>query len=152
MADNTLPCYAFVYGTLKRGYGNYDRILKNTSQFIGTATTLQKYDMLDSGFPVIMPNENGYPVKGEVFLVTQIPVLEDLDRLEGEGSMYDRKEISVEVTQPDGKAVELQVQVYIGCPAWQRRRRTNLFWLSADGEWVWDLAKTHHSFYEEERG
>jgi len=151
MTDNTLPTLVFVYGTLKRGYGNYNRILKNTSQFMGEAVTLQKFDMLDSGFPVIMPNDDGNVVKGEVFRVHQIPVLDDLDRLEGEGSMYDRKEIEVELKPDNGGKPELaKVQVYIGCPAWQRRRRTNPLWLNEDGEWVWDLGRGHYSLDQDD--
>lgn len=156
MADNKLPCYVFVYGTLKRGYGNYDRILKNTSQFVGTATTCGRYDMLDSGFPVIMENpDGGHVVRGDVFLVHQIPVLDDLDRLEGEGSMYDRKEIEVELIRADNKMLGgrpdiVRVQTYVGCPAWARRRQVNPTWLNEDDEWVWDLKRTHYSLFEED--
>lgn len=78
----------FVYGTLKKGYGNWDRYLRQ-SELVGRAATVGKFDMTNVGFPYIYPTQSGHRVAGEVFEIDQ-PTLANLDRLEGEGHHYDR--------------------------------------------------------------
>lgn len=133
----------FVYGTLKQGYGNWQRLLEGKSVFLGKAVTVSKYTMLDSGFPVLMESgkrETGN-VAGEVYEVDS-NVLKHLDRLEGEGSMYDRKLIQIELANADAEAAFIDVHAYIGCPkCWDSRRERlitqrdkygNLFWGRAE--------------------
>lgn len=125
----------FVYGTLKRGFNNYTRLLTGpTTKFIGPAVTDGKFKMLDSGFPVLLTVQSGGKrVAGEVFEVDHA-TLANLDRLEGEGSMYDRKVVTVEMS--DGSFV--QASTYIGCEHWRTSdyaepwRKTN-----AAGHWDW---------------
>ncbi len=82
----------FVYGTLKRGYGNGKRLLEPTSTFI-SEHIIDGYKLLDSGFPVAAPSPNS-KVKGEIWDIGDSDsVLNSLDRLEGEGWLYSRKEI-----------------------------------------------------------
>lgn len=82
----------FVYGTLKEGYGNnhylrgakklYDSILKDHIIYFSYGST---------GFPVAkqMENVNTY---GEVWDIGENKtILNAIDRLEGEGSMYHRR-------------------------------------------------------------
>lgn len=84
----------FVYGTLKQGYGNH-RILEG-KPFLGEAVTDGLFDMINAGFPVLIPNSSGLPVRGEVYDITgDVATLDSLDSLEGEGIMYDRREINV---------------------------------------------------------
>lgn len=110
----------FVYGTLKRGYGNHDRLLAG-KEFLGIARTVDTFDMINASFPVIVPNEQGFPVVGEVFDITgDTATLDGLDRLEGEGVMYDRKEITVILN--DDRVV---CSVYIGNPKYWGRRGVN---------------------------
>ncbi len=85
----------FVYGTLKKGYGN-NRLLAN-SLFCGKAITNEEYLMLNLGyFPGVRKND---PlalkpfignVAGELYQV-DAPTLESLDRLEGNGHFYNRE-------------------------------------------------------------
>lgn len=106
---------AFVYGTLKKGYGNH-RLLERAS-FLGEAYTDGTFDMLNSGFPVLVPNDNGHIVKGEVYEFSDHDILDSLDALEGEGLMYDRREIHV----VDNHGERHNVCVYIGNPKyWER--------------------------------
>ena len=93
-----LPTKVFVYGTLKRGFGN-NRVLRD-SEFLGSVTT-QRSDLslLNLGFPGLLEGLSDVPtgpVKGELFLVTDEKVMQGLDRLEGEGSLYFRRPITVE--------------------------------------------------------
>ncbi|MET4238598.1 gamma-glutamylcyclotransferase family protein [Bradyrhizobium sp. RT10b] len=129
----------FVYGTLKRGQGNFGRL--EAATFCGDAVTVAKYWMLDGGFPVVLElpeGEEGHPVKGEVFEVNDAE-LADLDRLEGyrgEGrhNMYDRKIVEVQI---EGGPVA-QVFMYIGAGRWGDRRNANhMKGPSAAGQLEW---------------
>lgn len=85
----------FVYGSLRIGFGN-NRLLSG-SKYLGSTQTIQNYAMVDLGsFPgVIKQGENRLPVVGDVYIVNR-PVLADLDRLEGNGSFYNREQVNLE--------------------------------------------------------
>jgi gamma-glutamylaminecyclotransferase len=77
----------FVYGTLKKGYGNH-RLLKD-STFLGNALTFEKFTLYDGGFPYL-GRYGASQIIGEVYEVDD-DTLSDLDRLEGVGhNFYDR--------------------------------------------------------------
>lgn len=101
----------FVYGTLKRGYGN-NRLLKE-AVFLGTAQTKEKWAMISNyskTFPyLIEENEAGHNVQGEVYYVTDTE-LKSLDMLEGTPHHYRRNKITVEYK--DDKTDE-EVYVYV---------------------------------------
>lgn len=81
----------FVYGTLKQGYGNYSRLLRDHAKFIGPAQSVQRvYQMHTGGFPAVWEiGEGGAFLKGEVFEVDD-RVLARCDSLEGHPRMYKR--------------------------------------------------------------
>jgi len=96
----------FVYGTLKRGYGNNQ--LLSTAEFIGSGQTAMPMLKLNAGFPVAMLpqapwNYLAAPIKGEVYEVDEV-TLARLDRLESEGSMYLRMQTTIRMT--DGTVIE----------------------------------------------
>ena len=79
----------FVYGTLKKGFGN--NVLLQNSNFIGEGFV--EADMFNFGsFPVV--SEGKGSVKGEVYEVND-SVFQSLDRLEGYPNFYDRKKVHV---------------------------------------------------------
>jgi gamma-glutamylaminecyclotransferase len=81
----------FVYGTLKRGYCNWQRLLRERATFLGEAVSLAKdFHMVGSGFPIMWEGPDGSYVKGELF---ELPddVLEQVDRLEGHPRWYLRQ-------------------------------------------------------------
>jgi len=84
--------YLFVYGTLKKGYGN-NYHLKN-SKYIKTLTIKSKYKLVDLGpFPALVPFENElFDVVGELYEVTKEDFL-SCDYLEGYPNFYDRSKI-----------------------------------------------------------
>ena len=91
----------FVYGTLKKRYGN-NYLFGSSSFFIGTDYTVPKYNMCANGMPAIVPSwmyeEEGSflkPVIGEVYHVTNSNVVHRLDLLEGYPYMYDRSVIDL---------------------------------------------------------
>jgi gamma-glutamylaminecyclotransferase len=82
----------FVYGTLKKGYGNHDRLMHN-AKFIGEAISpMPVYKMQTVAFPLVWRelNGNGARVKGEVYQIDD-NTLAKCDQLEGYPRMYLRE-------------------------------------------------------------
>lgn len=87
----------FCYGTLKSGYSNHGLI--HESEFVGRATTINKYTMYSNGnFPYVcyLEDEDNYTISGEVYKVSP-ETLQRVDRLEGHPTFYHRKPIMVEL-------------------------------------------------------
>ena len=83
----------FVYGSLKKGYGNSN--LLKTSEFLGTYMTTNRYGMVSFGsFPALIHYGN-HTIQGEMYSITP-ETLVTLDALEGNGSFYQREVIDVE--------------------------------------------------------
>jgi gamma-glutamylcyclotransferase (GGCT)/AIG2-like uncharacterized protein YtfP len=101
----------FVYGTLKRGFRNH-RLLVSCA-LLGGGATVPTYKMIETSFPVIMPDRNGKPVAGEIYSVDD-ETLERLDQLEKEGSSYDRKLIDVISPLAGGERLPGKAFIYVG--------------------------------------
>lgn len=85
-----------VYGTLKKGFGNYLRYLQD-QEFVGSGTTQDRYPLIVKGLPYLINEKGkGYKVEVDVFNV-DMPTLQSLDALEGHPTWYRRKEINIEV-------------------------------------------------------
>jgi gamma-glutamylaminecyclotransferase len=98
--DNVFePNLVAVYGTLKRGNGNYNRFLSD-SKFIGNGETFDKYPLIIKGLPYLIDKKGvGEWVSVDVFKVSN-EVMADLDALEGHPNWYTRKRIPILI---DGK-------------------------------------------------
>lgn len=95
----------FVYGTLMKGEGAHH--LLSSAKCLGTYC-LSNYALYDLGsFPGIRPYRD-YQILGEVYEVSR-ETLEQLDRYESEGSLYDRKRVSVYY---DDETLEVDTYVY----------------------------------------
>lgn len=92
----------FVYGSLKRGFGNHSIIRHSGGIFLGQGRTAEKkFDMLSmSAFPACYIGGE-YHIAGELYAVDN-RCLGSLDMLEGNGHFYTRKEVMVEITERDG--------------------------------------------------
>ena len=101
----------FVYGTLKRGYPNNP--LLEGSQFLGEAVTVPTYKMVETSFPVIMPDPSGKPVAGEIYTVDDA-TLARLDQLEREGRSYDRVMIDATLPLSNEERLPTQAFIYVG--------------------------------------
>lgn len=78
----------FVYGTLKKGFGNHRLLAK--AKFIAPAFIING-KMIDLGaFPAVM--EGDMDIEGEIYAVDE-NTLASLDRLEGHPTFYERKQI-----------------------------------------------------------
>lgn len=96
--------YIFVYGTLRKGFGNHRRFLNNPgAEFIGNAVTKEKYAMYASGIPFVNKNHKVSNIKGEVYLV-DLYVLKNIDALEGHPDWYYREK--VDCILDDGKEIK----------------------------------------------
>jgi len=113
----------FVYGTLKRGYGN-NRLLQN-AKFVGEKT-LEGYKLYNAGFPVARQSY-GDRVQGEVFEIadSDTMTLQLIDFLESNGRMYDRTEHE-------------DVSLYVGHPEYWNYETLEPCPKNADGVFVWN--------------
>lgn len=126
----------FTYGTLKRGYGNYQRILAD-AEFVGEAVTATGgYMMQNVGFPILWQNEpdpGGYRARGEIFEVTPIQ-LKHCDRLEGHPTMYRREKREFILTDTEhGSTQQIEAWVYL----WQGRHDGEEIKPDTDGTFTW---------------
>jgi len=80
----------FVYGSLKRGFGNHQ--LLEESEFIGHHITEPLYEMRSlGGYPGVLLNGDT-PISGELYRVDEA-TFQRLDRLEGYPRFYQRLQI-----------------------------------------------------------
>lgn len=102
---NNITEYAFVYGTLKKGFPNNTFLQDEDTQFIGDATTKQNgFLMISLGpFPAVLEYNSNYKISGEIYKVTK-KTLDNLDYLESNGSLYTRKK--KEFILSSGKTIE----------------------------------------------
>mgnify|MGYP003133215838 FL=1 len=92
-----------VYGTLKKGYSNYNRYLTK-SKYIGGGNTTDKYPLIIEGLPYMINQKGkGHNVNVDVFKISN-PTLERVDMLEGHPKWY--KRIQVPVTLKSGKILK----------------------------------------------
>jgi len=115
----THPHYLFVYGTLKRPWGNNGLLVKHKSRFIGEACTMENF-VLTAGFPFVwQPGEALHKVYkpylgrivGELYKLTHAG-LEAVDRLEGHPSYYRRTPTTVEIG-PEEKPMRFTAGIYL---------------------------------------
>ena len=85
-----------VYGTLKKGYSNYNHYLRN-SKYVGNGKTQDRYPLLIEGLPFVVNKKGvGHNVEVDVFKVSNSK-LADLDKLEGHPRWYKREVIPVKL-------------------------------------------------------
>lgn len=85
-----------VYGTLKSGHGNHERLMSK-AKFLGTGETFTKYPMVVSGIPYLIDRAGkGHHVKVEVYKVTTAE-LRRLDGLEGHPDWYVRTALTIKM-------------------------------------------------------
>lgn len=125
----------FVYGTLKKGFGNHT-VLGTNPIYLGKARTQDMgWIMYDTGsFPVVMKTGDvGHYIYGEVYMVPPKQMLQ-LDGLESNGSMYQRERVKLRLldqTESDpviGSAKPIRkAWMYIGVPGyWDDRTHLSL--------------------------
>lgn len=111
MQHDKISQYVFVYGTLKRGYGNH--VILRNSQFIGEGHTIpDSFSLIDGGFPWAIPNSGTFHIKGELYLVEDQRTMHNLDSLEGVPHLFDR--YNIEIRTEDGS--DFDAIMYVAAP------------------------------------
>jgi len=124
----------FVYGTLKRGYGNNRLLQEIGAVFLGmTTTATPTFDLVTLGpFPGL--SEGKYLVSGELYRIEDAG-LAMLDRLEGHPTFYCRHSIQV-FEKVAGRQVVVEAKAYfINGP--ERYENVDLFEDNAKTVKVW---------------
>mmetsp|Transcript_31354 Transcript_31354/g.47401 ORF Transcript_31354/g.47401 Transcript_31354/m.47401 type:complete len:159 (-) Transcript_31354:800-1276(-) len=102
----------FVYGTLRKGFSNYQRVMQDcVHHYLGIARTLEPIRLFCDSYyiPYAVCGKGGVPIVGELFSVDE-ELLEKLDELEGVASgRYSR--VQVRVVASDGSG-EHEVGMY----------------------------------------
>lgn len=102
--SKTVDQLVFTYGTLRKGFGNYQRCLApfigDGAEFIDTFETKPEHTMLNlGGYPGVIPFVGNTSIKGELYRITSsdaIRVLNNLESHYGKGNpdnYYDVTEI-----------------------------------------------------------
>lgn len=92
-----------VYGTLKKGHGNYIGYLQGKSIFVGGGETVNKHPLIVNGLPYLSPVKGvGHHVEVDVFRVDD-DTFAEVDRLEGHPRWY-RRELT-DIRMEDGKII-----------------------------------------------
>lgn len=75
----------FVYGTLRKGCGNYDRYLsKNTGvKYIGPAVTTNRFTLYSASIPFLHKHPGLSQIYGDVFQICNPIIMKNIDALEG---------------------------------------------------------------------
>lgn len=90
----------FVYGTLRKGMGNYIHHLENKSKYIGT-TIIPNMVMKANGIPFCLRTETpNDKIVADIFHIDK-EVLKPIDRLEGHPRMYQRVRVK-DINNIDG--------------------------------------------------
>lgn len=83
-----------VYGTLRKGNGNYYHYLQD-SKYIGPGYTEDKFPLVVNGLPYLVDKKGfGHNVEVDVFKVSD-EVLKELDVLEGHPNWYKRRKVNI---------------------------------------------------------
>lgn len=113
----------FVYGTLKKGYGNHG-VLKGAT-YIQKYKTLHQHKMLDLGaFPGVVHMGGDTAITGEIYKITE-EISARLDQLEGYPTFYDKVNIST---------TDTELMMYVLSKQFLEARTTTLKELP--GEWL----------------
>lgn len=94
----------FVYGSLKKGFGNHSYYLKNAN-YVGTFETEPNYKMFSLGYYPGVIEDGNTSIRGELYQISEeelehIDSLEGYDRQNPDNSLYKRKVIET----PHGNA------------------------------------------------
>lgn len=131
--------YVFVYGSLKQGFHNHHHLEK--SLFLGNAQV--KGELLDirprGDFPALLGKKNDASkptwVQGEVYIVDN-DTLAQLDILEGEGQLYDRKPTIAQMDVLEGEGHEWERRLAVWAYFWGSKQSQN-FPIIESGYWGW---------------
>lgn len=92
----------FVYGTLKRGFGNHGYL--QSARFIATGRTKNKYALYVAGIPFVVKDNPVSNIFGEIYEVDDA-TLAEIDSLEGHPHFYERQLVPIIADDEDQTSV-----------------------------------------------
>lgn len=136
MTDLETNDTVFVYGTLKKGYGNSRIFTRHEAEYLGSKVTKDAYVLGDIGFPYLFSHSatEGLdevlfkPVVGDLWRVPNSMCLASLDSLEGVPSHYERHLIKLEGD------IEAWTYMQMDSRALSRCLYCNV---TDDNQWIW---------------
>ena len=105
-----------VYGSLKRGFGNFGCMERANGIFIGKATSVDSNLIMEGcGYPFLIKDDSDLAgkVAVELFVVGTSGLIGALDSLEGHPKFYKREKQQF-IREIDGESVEAWVYIYQG--------------------------------------
>lgn len=114
-----MSTFVFVYGTLKRNQSNHSIMDRAGGVFIGECRTDSLFTMISLGFYPAVLNQGVGSIKGEVYDVQDLNVIDSLERYP---TYYDR----MKVNTPFGPA-----WMYFMVPSYT----TSRYPIVSDGDW-----------------
>lgn len=94
MSEIEQDIWLAAYGTLKKGYNNYNLHLTN-SKYIGSGTTQEMYPLIIRDMPCLIEEIGiGHQVEVDVFKISKL-VLEKIDEFEVHPTWYRRKQVPI---------------------------------------------------------
>lgn len=139
------PVLVFVYGTLKRPYGN-SRLLEYSSRLVGDAVTVGKYYLANCGIPYLVCDyllkgdkvDMGKPVLGQVWEVYDEQTMSTLDALEGvRYNHYQHLELFVSLETGLGEVVKA-LAYHTGDPDVQEYGPSNVIMINGKEVYQWE--------------
>ncbi len=94
--------FLLAYGTLKRNYNNH--FFLKDCKFIGIGYTIEKFRMFNKGYPYVVFDKNGYPIRGEVYEIKDEKIWKQIDDLEDYPDEYDKTIINIRLNNKIVKA------------------------------------------------
>ena len=92
----------FVYGTLKRGFGNHHYL--RSAKFIATGRTKNKYALYAAGIPFVVKDNQVTNIIGEIYEVDDA-TLAIIDSLEGHPDFYKRMQVPIIANDQDQTSI-----------------------------------------------
>lgn len=109
----------FVYGTLKKGFIRHELLKLKKPMFVGDAWTQGDYYNMEytngaSPYPVVLATHRnaGGKIHGEVYLVPPEAIVH-CDFYESNGEYYDRKKVTVDITNANNPSVPLSTTAWM---------------------------------------
>lgn len=108
----TKAALLFVYGTMLGDGCNHQRLVAAGGLLLGEFQTVDRFTMAvrdtvwSQTAPVAVRNRHGYPIRGELYAVPWLAVIDDIDPFEGHPTLYRRERVRL-------RGITLDTEAYV---------------------------------------
>lgn len=119
--------FIFVYGSLKIGKANHDRLGSNKILIDEALTSAKGFTMFGGGFPFVSDHDFGEPeylgsIIGELYEIHDEKTLDNIDRLENVPHLYVKRQVDVVTLS----RLEYTATMYVASPASNERLKIRM--------------------------